>query len=85
MLARRLHHAILIIAGKVNLERLERFMALENFTNALAAANTAADALIAKLGSEAAQLDSEAAAGVQSLADKLNAAVNPPAGPTPAA
>lgn len=59
-------------------------MALENFTNALAAANAAADALIAKLGNDEAQLDAQAAAGVQALADKLNAAVNPPS-PPPAA
>jgi hypothetical protein len=80
----RLRHCLKILTGRVDLCRLERFMALENFTNALAAANAAADALIAKLGNDEAQLDAQAAAGVQALADKLNAAVNPPS-PPPAA
>ena len=94
----RLRHCWLVITGRINFdystERMEFYMAMDALNAAAASASAAADRLIAKAqadeaslaqaNSELANADAAAAAVVQPIADKLNAAAPvPPAPPAP--
>lgn len=93
MFHRRLRHCWLIITGRIPVqyspERMEFDMALDNFTAATAALQSAANALIAKSSSDAsaltaaqaelANVDSQATAAIQPITDALHAAANPSA------
>lgn len=89
---RRVRHAFLILLGRepyrFSTERMEFDMALDNFTAATEALNTAADALIAHCSGHEAALaqaqtdlanaDAAATAAIQPITDKINAAIAPP-------
>ena len=88
---RSFRHCWLVITGRIpvqySTERMEFDMALEKFTAAVADLKTAADALIAKSGSDAsaaasaqselANVDVNAAAAIQPITDSINAVLNP--------
>jgi hypothetical protein len=88
---RRFRHVVLILMGKApyefSTERMELFMALENFNAKVAELNEAAQRVIGQLQaseqssahatSDLANADQTATAAIQPIVDALNAAIPP--------